>query len=183
MTETFLATLELRGVELIGNAVVNQRGSCRDRQRVNQLQRFLSLNSCDDGRNGRSSRNLASLQIFAPQKRTTIPHIDQLVIDIGHTALVTGTVRRYEYFDNSIDFLNAAIDPRPRRFPTLAIHPQTSFTIVQTTNDGIDFVKQSEPNIRDDIAVKGFDLYVRVQIAHGLGGHFRFGPAAIPAPE
>ena len=154
VTHAVVAALEPGPVELIADAVVDQRFAGGDRQAVEQFQRLLGLQPADHGRDRRRRRHLAGLQIFLPQQRTAVAQVDQAVVVFRHRAFVAGAVGRHKHLHDAVDFLNAAVDPRRAHFPATAVHPPARFAIVQTADHHVDIAKQPQADVGDHVGAE-----------------------------
>ena len=145
---------QLGGVELVCDTVVDVSRPGGHRHAVQQLERFLNLERRHHGSDGRGGRHLSRKNLVAREKRAAISSIEELIIALGHCALVACRIRRHENLDDALNFLDARVDPRRARFPALAVDPEPGLAIVEASDDEIDVGEEPEPDIGHDVTVE-----------------------------
>src|SRR5262249_41242597 len=119
----------------------------------------------------------------APQERTAIAEIQELVVPLRHRAFIASRVGRYEDLDDSLDLLDTCVDPGGTDLPTLTVDPKPGLSVVQATDDEVDLSEAAKSHLGEDIAVQGEDRNLGVEFEAAPGGDLGLGPAAIFTAE
>ena len=87
---------------------------------------------------------LPAEDLLARQERAAIAQVQELIVALGHRALVAGRVGRDEDLDDPLDLLDARVDPGRADLPALPVDPEPGLAVVQAADDQVDVGEEPE---------------------------------------
>ena len=140
---------------------------------MDQLQSFLHFERRHHRGDRRGGGDFAFEDLVAAEQGAAISEVQKLVITLGHRAFVAGRGRGSEHLHHALNLLDSGVNPRGADFPTLTIHPEPRFAIIEAADHDVDVGEKTEAQVSGDVAAERVNHDIGVDFESPLGRNLR----------